>query len=159
MPIINCGGNTISVTVDQSIVENSTNPVSGGAVYTGLAGKMPNMTGVNADTYGDATHVAAITVDSGGAITSVSEVAITDIGGDTWYGYDVSITSATTGLSFTNTIDTSTTIIVAGEVTGQPGVYLSNLTTSGVTVNGASANGTLSIMANVNLGTVTAITS
>ena len=34
MPIINSGGNAI--TIDQSIIENSQNPVAGGAVFTAL---------------------------------------------------------------------------------------------------------------------------
>jgi len=41
--------------------------------------------GVAASTYGDATHVAQVTVDAKGRVTGASSVAISGIGGATWF--------------------------------------------------------------------------
>lgn len=213
MPIINSGGNAI--VIDQSIVENSTNPVAGGAVYTALAGKQATLvsgsniktingttvlgsgniavqptlvgsgTGQNIKTvnntnvmgegniavqpllgstyqnktFGSDTKVAQITVDATGAITGIADVNITDVVGDTWKSYSVNIDSTTTGLSWTVGASTTDTMIIVAEVLGQPGVYLSAQTTNGCTVNGATASGTLILLVNADLGTVTATTA
>lgn len=48
-------GSGVQITVDQEIIEDSTNPVAGGAVYTALAGKQPAGNYQPAGTYADGT--------------------------------------------------------------------------------------------------------
>ncbi len=51
----------VSITVDQTINQNSTNPVAGGAVYTGLAGKVNTSVGKSLISDTEITRLAAAT--------------------------------------------------------------------------------------------------
>lgn len=60
---------------------NTTAPIAGGGSLENDLTLSHNNSGVTADTYGDATHVAQFTVDAKGHVTNATEVAISGGGG------------------------------------------------------------------------------
>ena len=77
-------------------------------------------TGVAAGTYGDASNVATVTVDSKGRITSVSNVAISTISGDLTVSGNLSVLGDSTVLNVSMIKVEDNEIILNSNVTGEP---------------------------------------
>ena len=98
------------------------------------------------------TFDSAPTLNSTNPVTSGGVYnALANVGG--MYGYTVSIDSGL-DLAWTNSCPVNDTILMASP--SQPGVYLSDQATTGCKINGATGPGTLSIVSNADLGTVSA---
>lgn len=80
--------------------------------YYGSASNMTGLTGASAATYGDASNVAQITVDSNGRITSIANVSISGGGGG------ISSVSEDTTPQLGGTLDTNGNLIQFGDSSG-----------------------------------------
>lgn len=119
--------------------------MSGGGQLTGNVTVNLANTAVVAGTYGDSTHVAQVTVDPQGRITTISNVAILASGVGT-------VTSVLTGTGLTGGPITATGTISIANTTVTPGSYGNASTVGTFTVNAqgqltAAANATISIPA------------
>lgn len=130
-------GGILARNTDGSVTQ--TGPGTADQVLTSNgAGAVPTMqapTGASAGTYGDATHVAAVTVSATGKITAVSNVAITASGTVTHTGtltsgkaiignggVDVTVSSATGVAHLSSGTLTGANVDLSSEVTGNLGV-------------------------------------
>ena len=83
-------------------------------------------TAVTAGSYGDASHVAAVTVDADGRLTAASSVAIA--GGSSTIGFEIGYDQITAGVNITsNTEATGTTLITAASHTFDGSAVLATL--------------------------------
>ena len=74
-------GSGVTVTGTAFSDQLSVSGVATATSFSGSGSSLTGLTGASAGTYGDASNVAAITVDSNGRITGISEVSISGGGG------------------------------------------------------------------------------
>ena len=70
-----------TIKVGTAITMGSASGIVTATSFSGSGSSLTGLTGASAATYGDGSNVAAITVDSNGRITGISEVSISGGGG------------------------------------------------------------------------------
>ena len=102
--------------VGTAITMGGTSGIITATSFSGDGSSLTGLTGASAATYGDASNVAQIVVDSNGRITGISEVSISGGGGgggsSKWVDYDTS-----TGISTTKKVKIENDLEVTGVTT------------------------------------------
>ena len=102
--------------VGAAITMDGTSGIITATSFSGDGSSLTGLTGASAATYGDASNVAQIVVDSNGRITGISEVSISGGGGgggsSKWDDYDTS-----TGISTTKKVKIENDLEVTGVTT------------------------------------------
>jgi|TARA_B100000085_G_scaffold166199_1_gene151179 microcystin-dependent protein len=125
--------------VGTAITMDGTSGIITAISFSGDGSSLTGLTGASAATYGDASNVAQIVVDSNGRITGISEVSISGGGGGSggsskWADYDTSTGISTTkkvkienDLEVTG-VTTTTTLAVSGVATAASAVIAGIIT-------------------------------
>ena len=107
--------NYTTIKVGTAITMDSASGIVTATSFSGSGSSLTGLTGASAATYGDGSNVAAITVDSNGRITGISEVSISGGGGSSGVEIENNGTSVGTGITAIN-FSTNVTATASGGI-------------------------------------------